>query len=363
MAAFEWETVSEPGLEGPPPSFSTDRGLTLAGPAEATGPADWRRSLAAAIRDPDELLDRLGLGDEWRSGARAGAALFPVVVPHSYLARMEPGDPFDPLLRQVLPLGAELESPPGFAADAVGDAEARTAPGLLHKYHGRTLLIAARECAVHCRYCFRRHYPYAEEPASLDDWQPAFDALAADETIHEVILSGGDPLVLTDRRLASLIGRVEQIPHVQRLRIHTRLPIVLPERVTAELLQILRATRLTPIIVVHANHPQEVVADCAAALQQLVRSGVTTLNQAVLLRGINDHADTLADLSERLINRGVIPYYLHQLDRVSGAAHFELSAARGREIVAQLRSRLPGYAVPQYVQEIAGADSKSPLGG
>lgn len=323
--------------------------------------AGWRRSLAAAVRDPDELLARLQLPDALRRSARQAARQFPVVVPASYLARMRPGDPRDPLLRQVLPLAAELESPPEFTADAVGDLPARKAPGLLHKYAGRALLIAARECAVHCRYCFRRHYPYAEEPAGLDAWRPALDALASDTSISEVILSGGDPLVLTDRRLGELLGALEAIPHLKRLRIHSRLPIVLPDRVDAGLLRLLRGTRLTPIMVVHANHPAEVVGDCAEALQQLVAAGIPTLNQSVLLRGINDDADVLTELSERLIDLGVLPYYLHQLDRVQGGAHFAVPDDVGRALIDVLRSRLPGYAVPRFVREISGAASKLPV--
>lgn len=321
----------------------------------------WRRSLAAAVRDPDQLIDRLQLSEEYRQPARAAAKLFPLVVPASYIARMRPGDPHDALLRQVLPLAAEGQIVPGFSTDAVGDAAARKAPGLLHKYAGRALLIAARECAIHCRYCFRRHYPYEEEPAAAEDWTPAIDALQADASIHEVILSGGDPLILSDRRLQLLIDRLAEIPHLRRLRIHSRLPIVLPDRVDVGLLRLLRSSPLTPILVVHANHPQEVIGDCADALQELVRSGITTLNQAVLLRGVNDSTEVLAELCERLIDLGVIPYYLHQLDRVAGTSHFEVPEAEGQSIIQGLRSRLPGYAVPQYVREIAGAESKQPV--
>ncbi len=283
------------------------------------------------------------------------------MVPQSYLNRMRPGDPDDPLLRQVLPLSDELLEVGGFVEDAVGDHEARAVPGLLQKYAGRVLLVTTGACAVHCRYCFRRHYPYGDEPRRLDDWEPALEAIAADETVREVLLSGGDPLMLTDRRLGELIARLEAIPHLRRLRLHSRLPIVLPDRVTSELMKLLTGSRLTPIMVVHANHPNEVVDDCAEALRTLVRSGITTLNQAVLLRGVNDSAETLAELCERLIDVGVIPYYLHQLDRVRGTAHFEVAESRGREIIAELRQRLPGYAVPEYVREEAGWPYKRPL--
>lgn len=323
----------------------------------------WQESLACAIRDPGQLLRRLGLPDSLLTGAQAAAGSFSVMVPESYLARIRLGDVCDPLLKQVLPLGEELLEAPGFVADAVDDQAARIAPGLLQKYHGRALMIVTGACAIHCRYCFRRHYPYGEEPRSLDDWEPALGALAADETIHEVLLSGGDPLMVTDLRLSQLIGRLEEIPHLKRLRIHSRLPIVVPNRVTTEFLELMTTSRLTPIMVVHANHPNEVDGDCAETLRMLVRAGITTLNQSVLLRGVNDSVDALAELSERLIDLGVIPYYLHQLDRVAGAAHFEVDEAKGRALIEELRQRLPGYAVPRYVREEAGLAYKSPLEG
>lgn len=322
----------------------------------------WQQELADAIRDPAVLCRRLGLPVELVDPARQAARLFPLLVPESFLARMRPGDLTDPLLRQVLPLGAEAENPPGFVADPVGDDAAHLAPGLLQKYAGRALLITTGACAVHCRYCFRRHYPYGEEPRTLADWEPAFRALEADDSLHEVLLSGGDPLTLSDRRLTDLVARLEQIPHLTRLRLHTRLPIVLPSRVTPGLIDLLQQTRLTPIVVVHANHPQELTGDCAEAVRLLVRSGITTLNQAVLLQGVNDQADTLAALSERLIDLGVLPYYLHQLDRVQGASHFEVAEGVGLALIAELRRRLPGYAVPQYVRELPGAAHKTPVG-
>ncbi|MBI5759817.1 MAG: EF-P beta-lysylation protein EpmB [Planctomycetales bacterium] len=322
---------------------------------------DWHQTLAHAVRDPDELIELLGLPDNFREPAHRTARLFPLMVPREYVARMEYGNTRDPLLLQVLPLGVEEHDVEGFDADAVGDGASRRAPGLLHKYAGRALLIATGACAIHCRYCFRRHYPYSDEPRRMADWEPAFEVLETDETIHEVILSGGDPLMLTDQRLSEIVSRLESIPHLTRLRIHSRLPIVLPERVTESLLDILLSNRLTPIMVVHANHPRELEGTCAAALRRLVRSGITVLNQAVLLRGVNDSADVLTDLSERLINLGVVPYYLHQLDRVSGTAHFEVSKETGRELIAKLRERLPGFAVPQYVQELPGELNKTPL--
>jgi EF-P beta-lysylation protein EpmB len=321
----------------------------------------WQKALASAIRDPDSLIDALGLPDELRIPARKAAALFPLFVTRSFLARMLPADASDPLLLQVLPLGAELEDHASFVPDALQEQHAHVAPGLLQKYAGRALLITTGACAIHCRYCFRRSFPYGDEPRRMSEWEPAFERLREDPSIHEIILSGGDPLMQSDARLAEMIGRLDEIAHLERLRIHTRLPIVLPERVTGGLLECVRGLRMTPIIVVHANHPAEIVGDCADSLRRLVRSGLSVLNQAVLLRGINDSVEALCGLSERLINLGVIPYYLHQLDRVSGAAHFEAPIARGIELIKELRRRLPGYAVPQYVREIPGEAHKMPL--
>ncbi|MDB5385994.1 MAG: epmB [Planctomycetaceae bacterium] len=321
----------------------------------------WQRQMAQAIRDPDELADLLELGPEFREPARRAAKLFPLLVPRGYVDLMERGNPLDPLLLQVLPLGAEEIVAAEFVLDAVGDHDAKRAPGLLHKYDGRALLITTGSCAIHCRYCFRRHYPYADDPKRLADWDQALNVLSNDTTIHEVILSGGDPLMLTDQRLSDLIMRIEAMPHVQRLRIHTRLPIVLPDRVTTRLLEILTGGRLTPIVVVHANHPQELSGRCATVLKTLVRSGCTVLNQAVLLKGVNDNAETLIRLCESLVDLGVLPYYLHQLDRVQGTAHFEVTEPYGRDLIATLRTRLPGYAVPEYVREVAGEKHKTPI--
>ena len=271
------------------------------------------------------------------------------------------GNPADPLLRQVLPLAEEVIPEPGFEADPVGDDSATLTPGLLQKYRSRALLITTGACAVHCRYCFRRHFPYSESPRSPDDWQPALDRIAEDPAIDEVLLSGGDPLTLVDSHLAELAKRIAVIPHVKRLRIHTRLPIVIPQRVTDELIHWLCGTRLTPIVVVHANHPQEIDHAVAAALTKLIERGIPVLNQAVLLRGVNDSAEALIGLSRRLVDLRVMPYYLHQLDRVAGAAHFEVPISRGIELIDQLRRALPGYAVPRYVQEVAGEAHKRVL--
>ncbi|MCE9544884.1 MAG: EF-P beta-lysylation protein EpmB [Planctomycetia bacterium] len=318
----------------------------------------WQQSLRQAIRDPAELCRLLGLPESLLPDALRAARQFPLLVPREYVARMRPGDPHDPLLRQVLPLGDELTPVAGFIADPVDDAAALRGPGLLAKYRTRVLMVTTGACAVHCRYCFRRHYPYEEVPRGMAEWEPALAEIADDGSIDEVILSGGDPLTLRDERLAALAERLAAIPHMQRLRVHTRLPIVIPSRVCDELLGWLRGTRLTPIVVVHANHPAELDGATGAALGRLVDAGVPVLNQAVLLAGVNDDVEVLAELSRRLVDLRVMPYYLHQLDRVAGAAHFEVAADLGVALVEQLRGMLPGYAVPRYVQEVAGAESK-----
>ncbi|MDG1897158.1 MAG: EF-P beta-lysylation protein EpmB [Fuerstiella sp.] len=344
------------GRSKPPEMTTMDTG------GQATTAASWQRQLAEAIRDRHELLAKLRLPDEPLDAAEVAATQgFPTLVPLSFLARMEPENRDDPLLLQVLPVAAEAERTFGFTSDPVGDSSARAAPGMLHKYHGRALLITSGTCAVHCRYCFRREYPYSEEPRRLSDWDPALQQISADRSITEVILSGGDPLILNDDRLRTLCRRIDDIDHVERLRIHTRLPIVLPARVTDELLNVLKDLRIQTVVVVHANHGNEIAADCETALQTIVRKGIPVLNQAVLLRNVNDSADALELLCRRLVNIGVMPYYLHQLDRVHGAAHFEVTDTMARELINEIRTRLPGYAVPQLVRELPGGPGKMPL--
>ncbi|HVX15515.1 MAG TPA: EF-P beta-lysylation protein EpmB [Pirellulales bacterium] len=324
-------------------------------------PPSWQLALKAAIRDPVELCGLLQLPADLVPAAKRAARGFPLFAPRGYVDRMRPGDPRDPLLLQVLPLDEELSDTADFVPDPVGDGRAEVTPGLLHKYYGRVLLVTTGACAIHCRYCFRRHFPYGEMPHSLAAWQSALEQIAADPTIEEIILSGGDPLTLVDSLLGRLVERLEAISHVRRLRIHTRLPIVVPERVCQDLFDWLRGTRLTPIVVVHANHPAEISPSVANALARLIDARICVLNQSVLLKRINDNADVLADLCRRLVELHVMPYYLHQLDRVQGAAHFEVAADVGMALVTELRRRLPGYAVPRYVREVAGAPFKEPV--
>lgn len=324
-------------------------------------PVRWQQLWRDAITDPLELLGLLGLSGhaaDLLAGADSG---FPLRVPLGFVARMRRGDPADPLLLQVLPQAAELGDVPGFSHDAVGDIAARAATGVLHKYHGRALLIATGSCAVHCRYCFRRHFPYTEETAAANRWQQALAYLRGDASIGEVILSGGDPLSLATPKLAELTDALATIPHIRRLRIHTRLPIVLPERIDAQFTDWLGALPLQRVVVLHANHPNEIDGSVIAASAALRDAGATLLNQTVLLRGVNDSADALCALSERLFDGGVLPYYLHQLDRVAGAAHFEIDDERARALLRALRERLPGYLVPRLVREVAGTAYKLPL--
>ena len=330
-------------------------------PMQQADPQRWQALWRDAVRDPRELLALLGLEQLGGRLSEAAAAQFPLRVPRGFVARMRPGDPADPLLRQVLPVLDEERIVPGFALDAVGDGQARRGGGVIHKYNGRALLIATGSCAIHCRYCFRRHFPYAADTAAAAGWREAVALVAGDDSIHEVILSGGDPLALADHKLAELTDALRAIPHIRRLRIHTRLPIVLPERVDAGLLAWLYALPWPVAIVVHANHAREFDASVDAAMAALRATGATLLNQAVLLRGVNDSVEALAELCERSHAAGVLPYYLPQLDRVAGAAHFEVVDDRALALHAALSARLPGYLVPRLVREIAGEPGKTPL--
>lgn len=285
------------------------------------------------------------------------------MVPEPYLDRIQRGNPSDPLLLQVLASSLETVSPIGFSNDPLAEKSGSFTDNgsLIQKYDRRALVIATGACAIHCRYCFRRHFPYTDAVLTPQRLRETISALEEDPSIDEVILSGGDPLSLSDKRLAKIVGAIEKIPHIQRLRIHTRLPVVIPSRVTPGLVRLLRRSRLTPWIVLHINHAQEIDLDVTKAIGRLIDYGIPVLNQAVLLRGVNDSLEALENLCRTLVNLRVLPYYLHQLDRVNGAAHFEVSEAEGLKLIEMLRTRLPGYAVPRYVREVAGASSKTPL--
>lgn len=321
----------------------------------------WQQEMAGAFSRPENLLDFLDLGSTLLPAAVEASTHFAFKVTRSYASRMKKGDPEDPLLRQVLPLANELEYSPGYGVDPVGDIQALAAPGVLHKYHGRALLITTGVCAIHCRYCFRRAFPYSEARLPKQQESLALDYIGRDETIREVILSGGDPLMLSDQRLEELIRAVAGISHIKRLRIHSRLPIVLPSRITPELIRCLTASRLSVILVVHANHPHEIDRDVEAAGALLKQAGLSLFNQSVLLKGVNDRATTLIALSETLFENGIVPYYLHLLDKVSGAAHFDIPLKQAVSLHDLLRQRLPGYLVPRLVREQVSAPYKLPV--
>ncbi|MCL4206405.1 MAG: EF-P beta-lysylation protein EpmB [Pirellulaceae bacterium] len=322
---------------------------------------DWQDELRNAVRQPVELCRILRLPQHFEAAAVEASRQFPLFVPRGYIARMRPGDVRDPLLRQVLPLAEEFTDAAGFTRDPVGDLASKRESGIIQKYRSRVLTITTGACGVHCRYCFRRHFPYSTVPRGPDDWSAWIAEIRRDASIDEVILSGGDPLTLVDSQLARLAEMIAGVPHVRRLRIHTRMPIVIPARVTREFTGWLTGLRVTPVLVVHANHAQELSADVQQSLTSLADAGVMLLNQSVLLRGVNDDADALVELSRRLLDCRVLPYYLHQLDRVAGAAHFEVPVERGISLVEQMRGRLPGYAVPRYAREVAGEASKQVL--
>lgn len=324
--------------------------------------------MKSAIRSTEKLLSAVELDhliDE-NGAVPAGADQFSVFVPLPFLSRIKKGNVNDPLLRQVLPIAAEDESPAHFSTDPLGEQAATLQDGVLQKYQRRVLVIASSACAINCRYCFRRHFPY--ETAAIGDarWQKTIDQIAADPSVNEVILSGGDPLTVSDQKLESIIERIAAVPHVVRLRIHSRLPIVIPQRVTSRLTSALKnfnqsqAGRQT-IMVVHCNHANEIDSDVQQSLEQLSVACTQLLNQSVLLAGVNDNDDALVNLSERLLASHVLPYYLHQLDPIEGAAHFEVDIEKGLRLVAAMRARLPGFGVPRYVQEIAGEPNKTVL--
>ena len=324
-------------------------------------PVRWQQRWREAIRDPRELLRQLGLDPVALGVSDEAASQFAVRVPQGFAARMRHGDRHDPLLRQVLPITDELKVVPGFSLDAVGDGAAKKATGVIQKYRGRALLVTTGSCAINCRYCFRRHFDYGTENAAKEGWREAVDAIAQDPDIDEVILSGGDPLSLATHKLVELTDALRQIPHLRRLRIHSRLPVVLPERVDEDLVQWMASLPWPLAFVIHANHANEFDAAVDAAMARLRGAGATLLNQAVLMRGVNDSLQALQDLSERSFAAGVLPYYLYQVDRVEGVAHFEVSDETAKALHAQLTTRLSGYLVPKLVREISGDGSKRPV--
>lgn len=284
---------------------------------------------------------------------------FPLLVPRPFVALMEQGNPDDPLLRQILPVPQEDDVHPDYLTDPLAERQSNPQQGIIHKYRGRVLLLAASGCAVNCRYCFRRHFPYSDNRVNQKQWQSTLNYVSSDNSIHEVILSGGDPLLLNDKILSELIQHIEQIPHVRRLRIHTRLPVVIPQRITTRLVNMLRDSRLLVSCVLHINHASELSPALKAGLSRLRQASVTLLNQSVLLNGVNHHVDTLVQLSEELYAAGILPYYLHLLDKVQGANHFSLTDKQATRLYRQLMERLPGYLLPKLVREESGQNSKT----
>ncbi|RKD85778.1 EF-P beta-lysylation protein EpmB [Kushneria marisflavi] len=321
----------------------------------------WQSQLSGALRDPGALLSAVGLDERWLPGARAGHQAFEVRVPQAYLSRIKKGDPNDPLLRQVLPLGSETQTVAGYVTDPLEEADHTPAAGLIHKYAARVLMIASGACAINCRYCFRRHFPYEDHAASRAQWHKTLDYLRDDASLIEAILSGGDPLVSSDARLSWLVGELDGIPHLKRLRLHTRLPVVIPDRVDDAMLEWLAATRLQKVIVLHINHANEIDDNVIRACDRLKRVGVTLLNQSVLLRGVNDNIEALRALSERLFEAGILPYYLHVLDPVAGAAHFDVPDDEAQRLHDTLRDCLPGFLLPRLVREVPGEKAKTPV--
>ncbi len=325
---------------------------------------NWQTQLSNLVTDPAELLELLQLSPEQLlSGALLASKQFKLRVPRAFVGKMQLGNALDPLLLQVLPHHLELEEHEGFVTDPLGEEQANQQPGVLHKYKSRFLLTLTGACAVHCRYCFRRHFPYQENLPKHDDWSNIRDYLISQPDINEVILSGGDPLTLSDRKLQLWIERLESLPQIKFLRIHSRVPIVIPNRINDEFISILKNSRLRIILVVHSNHASELDDFTCSQLSKLVKEHITVLNQAVLLKGVNDSADVLVDLSYRLFDAGVMPYYLHVLDKVKGAHHFDRSPQDIDEIYKAVLANLPGYLVPKLVREIAGEKNKTPLFG
>lgn len=318
----------------------------------------WQKMLSESFTQIQDLLDYLQLRPADVNTSEEAAKQFKCLIPRGFAQRMEKANPFDPLLLQMLPVSAELQSVEGFVQDPVGDLKANPIPGLLHKYHGRVLLLTNSGCAGNCRYCFRRHFPYQENSLSHSEIQQAIQYIQKDESINEVIFSGGEPLLNGDNRLATWISQLAEIEHVSRIRFHSRLPVFLPARITTSFIETITSSRLKPIMVVHSNHPKEINEEVQRALITMHNAGVLMLNQSVLLNGINDDAKTLANLSERLFEAKTLPYYLHSLDPVQGAAHFHIDEIQLHGIYKELCNSLPGFLVPKLVREVAGEKSK-----
>ncbi len=328
---------------------------------QATHRSSWNQVLAGATKDVTSLLNQLEIPLSELSQRQQACLDFPLLVPQPFIDKMEKGNANDPLLLQVLPQSSELDQVEGFINDPLAEKHSNLQKGLIHKYHGRVLVLLSTGCAVNCRYCFRRHFPYQENRIGKNDWQGILDYVAQDNSIEELILSGGDPLMLNDQQLERFIKQAEAIPHLQRLRIHTRLPVVIPQRITDKLIEILQSTRFDCAIVLHINHASEIDERLRGALSPLTSAGIILLNQAVLLRGVNDTVKDQVELSKALFKARILPYYLHLLDKVKGAHHFEVDEKTAQDLHQQLLLRLSGYLVPKLVREEPGKGSKTPV--
>ena len=320
----------------------------------------WQSVLAMGFNCAADLLTFLDI--PLAEGSVAAEQQFKTRVPRGFASRMEKGNLYDPLLMQVLALDNELTSSDEYVLDPLIESEKNPYPGLLHKYDGRVLLTITGACAVNCRYCFRRHFPYQENNPGRNGWDDVLHYIADDTSIHEVIFSGGDPLLANDNTLSVLVDALEDIAHVKTLRIHTRIPVVLPERIDKDFLMLLKNSRLSRVVVLHVNHPNELSQDVRQVCKDLRSVGVHLLNQSVLLKGINDAPTVLAHLSEKLFEFGVLPYYLHVLDKVQGAQHFDMPVHDAIKIFQTLQTMLPGYLVPRLMREDPGALSKTLVG-
>lgn len=321
----------------------------------------WQKELSDLITDPKELFALLELDPAMLDVSFAATTSFPLKVTRDFVSRMEKGNPHDPLLQQILPTANELVNVPGYYSDPLHEADVNPVPGLLHKYQSRVLVTLTGACGVNCRFCFRRHFPYEDNNPGRRGWEKIFSYIREHNKINEIILSGGDPLSVSDKLLFQFSKQLSLIPHVKRLRIHTRMPVALPSRVTNELLAWIAEESLDVIMVIHMNHPNEMSQEVSIALKKIREAGATLLNHTVFLKGINDNVDTLSALSEALFSAGVLPYYLHILDKVQGAAHFDIELATAKQLHNDLATHLPGYLVPRLVREDAGRPSKTLL--
>lgn len=320
--------------------------------------ATWQKELANALKNPQQLLQLLDISPESVPLSSKARQSFPMLVPRPFAEKMKKGDIHDPLLKQVLPILDEELCATGYSQDPLQEHNSAI-PGLLHKYQSRVLLIVKSGCAVNCRYCFRRHFPYQDNNINKKQLAEITAYLTAHPEVNEVILSGGDPLMSKDDFLQYLLEALAALPQLTRVRIHTRLPVVIPSRVTKQLCAMLKKSRLKVVVVLHINHANEIDSHFIEAMTKLQQTGAQLLNQSVLLKGVNDNSQALIALSEALFSANILPYYLFLLDKVQGAQHFDLPETQAQQLIKEISSALPGYLVPKLSREIAGEKSKT----